>query len=202
MGLSPTFKKKDCDSQRFGIFGQTHSDANKENIQVRACMHFGLTSESGLAYWDFLFLIIVFPLSSLCSNLMALCLRSRRSPCRVLVSAPAPTKTLLLSDPTLLLHLWYDLLRNGLSSRFPSVCNLHYSCSFGLTTSNTDTKLSPISPMQLSPPSTNHFASLDDSSPLFLRRSSLTSSLHDDDDDGFLDVLDDMEVCVCVCKCC
>ncbi|XP_041669388.1 M-phase inducer phosphatase 2 [Cheilinus undulatus] len=30
-----------------------------------------------------------------------------------------------------------------------------------------------------------------DSSPMFLRRSSLTSSLNDDDDDGFLDVLDD-----------
>lgn len=34
-----------------------------------------------------------------------------------------------------------------------------------------------------------------DSSPMFLRRSSLTSSLNDDEDDGFLDVLDDnMEV--------
>uniref|UniRef100_A0A146ZY34 M-phase inducer phosphatase n=1 Tax=Fundulus heteroclitus TaxID=8078 RepID=A0A146ZY34_FUNHE len=32
-----------------------------------------------------------------------------------------------------------------------------------------------------------------DSSPVFLRRSSLTSSLNDDEDDGFLDVLDNME---------
>lgn len=34
-----------------------------------------------------------------------------------------------------------------------------------------------------------------DSSPSFLRRSSLTSSLNDDEDDGFLEILDDnMEV--------
>lgn len=35
-----------------------------------------------------------------------------------------------------------------------------------------------------------------DSSPVFLRRSSLTSSLHDDEDDGFMEVPDDsVEVC-------
>lgn len=34
-----------------------------------------------------------------------------------------------------------------------------------------------------------------DSSPMFLRRSSLTSSLNDEEDDGFLEILDDnMEV--------
>uniref|UniRef100_A0A3B3VLU7 M-phase inducer phosphatase n=1 Tax=Poecilia latipinna TaxID=48699 RepID=A0A3B3VLU7_9TELE len=36
-----------------------------------------------------------------------------------------------------------------------------------------------------------------DSSPVFLRRSSLTSSLNDDEDDGFLDVLDDNMVVRC-----
>lgn len=117
MGLSPTFKKQDCDSQRFGIFSQTHSDANKENIQQPDGSVFKKPS---------------LPLS-----------RSRlRS---------SPNKDAFAQRP----------------SSAPA--------------------------LMLSPPTANHFASLDDSSPLFLRRSSLTSSLHDDDDDGFLDVLDDME---------
>uniref|UniRef100_A0AAY4ESN7 protein-tyrosine-phosphatase n=1 Tax=Denticeps clupeoides TaxID=299321 RepID=A0AAY4ESN7_9TELE len=48
--------------------------------------------------------------------------------------------------------------------------------------------------LMLSPSSTNCLTSLDDCSPVLLRRSSLTSSLHDDDnDDGFLEILDDME---------
>lgn len=53
------------------------------------------------------------------------------------------------------------------------------------------------SPVQLSsPPSVQQFDYYD-SSPMFLRRSSLTSSL-DDKDDGFLDIMDDnMEVRPC-----
>lgn len=45
--------------------------------------------------------------------------------------------------------------------------------------------------LMLSPPSSNHPNTLNDLSPTFLRRSSLTCSLNDDDDDGFLDILDD-----------
>lgn len=49
-------------------------------------------------------------------------------------------------------------------------------------------------PQLSSPPFTQQF-DLYDSSPLFLRRSSNTSCLNDDEDDGFLEVLDDhMEV--------
>ncbi|XP_062379058.1 M-phase inducer phosphatase 2 [Sardina pilchardus] len=33
LGESPTFKKKDLDPRSFGIFAQTHSDSNKENVQ-------------------------------------------------------------------------------------------------------------------------------------------------------------------------
>ncbi|KAG5848203.1 hypothetical protein ANANG_G00095970 [Anguilla anguilla] len=44
--------------------------------------------------------------------------------------------------------------------------------------------------LMMSPPPTERLCSLDDGSPIALRRSSLTCSL-DDDDDGFLDVLDD-----------
>lgn len=45
-----------------------------------------------------------------------------------------------------------------------------------------------------SPPPVQHLQ-FSDSSPMFLRRSSLTSSLNDDEDDGFLDIMDDnMEV--------
>ncbi|MBN3307169.1 MPIP1 phosphatase, partial [Amia calva] len=43
--------------------------------------------------------------------------------------------------------------------------------------------------LMMSPPPLERFCSLDDNSPVTLRRSSLTSSL--DDDDGFLDILDD-----------
>ncbi|KAM4541667.1 M-phase inducer phosphatase 2 [Odontesthes bonariensis] len=45
--------------------------------------------------------------------------------------------------------------------------------------------------LMLSSPPPVQQLDLYDSSPMFLRRSSLTSSLNDDDDDGFLDVLDD-----------
>ncbi|XP_061552169.1 M-phase inducer phosphatase 2 [Phycodurus eques] len=45
--------------------------------------------------------------------------------------------------------------------------------------------------LMLSSPPTAQQLEFNDSSPLFLRRSSLTSALDDDDDDGFLDVLDD-----------
>ncbi|KAK6304922.1 hypothetical protein J4Q44_G00255080 [Coregonus suidteri] len=51
--------------------------------------------------------------------------------------------------------------------------------------------------LMLSPPSSQRLNSLDDSSPMFLRRSSLTCSLNEDDDDGFLDVLDDCEETEC-----
>ncbi|XP_015199366.2 M-phase inducer phosphatase 2 [Lepisosteus oculatus] len=48
--------------------------------------------------------------------------------------------------------------------------------------------------LMLSPPPVARLCSLEDGSPVVLRRSSLTSSLDDDSDDGFLDVLDsDME---------
>ncbi|XP_012682340.1 M-phase inducer phosphatase 2 isoform X2 [Clupea harengus] len=117
LGLSPTLKKKDSDPQHFGIFSQTHSTGNKENIQDGS----------------------VFKKPSLPVS------RSRlRSSPNIDAFAKRPN-----SAPALM----------------------------------------------LSPPSSNHFASLDDSSPLYLRHSSLTSSLLDDDDedDGFLDVLDDME---------
>lgn len=51
------------------------------------------------------------------------------------------------------------------------------------------------SPLQVSSPPPVQELDFYDSSPMFLRRSSLTSSLNDDDDDGFLEVLDDnMEV--------
>ncbi|XP_029568467.1 M-phase inducer phosphatase 2 [Salmo trutta] len=46
--------------------------------------------------------------------------------------------------------------------------------------------------LMLSPPSSQRLSSLDDSSPMILRRSSLTCSLNEDDD-GFLEVLDDCE---------
>ncbi|KAL2098762.1 hypothetical protein ACEWY4_005242 [Coilia grayii] len=111
LGLSPTFQNKDSELR---FFGQTHSTANKENIQDSS----------------------VFKKPSLPAS------RSR-----------------LRSSPN----------KDAFAQRPNSAPAL-----------------------MLSPPS-NHFTSLDDSSPLFLRRSSLTSSLHDDDDDGFLDVLDDME---------
>ncbi len=56
-------------------------------------------------------------------------------------------------------------------------------------------------PVQLSSPSPVQQLEFHDS-PLFLRRSSLTSSLNDDEDDGFLDVLDDnMEVRPCLLHC-
>lgn len=45
--------------------------------------------------------------------------------------------------------------------------------------------------LMLSPPPSQRLGSLDDSSPMFLRRSSLTCSLMSDEDDGFLDALDD-----------
>ncbi|XP_063040165.1 M-phase inducer phosphatase 2 [Engraulis encrasicolus] len=112
LAMSPTFQQKDPELHRF--FGQSHSNANKENIQDSS----------------------VFKKPSLPVS------RSR-----------------LRSSPN----------KDAFAQRPNSAPAL-----------------------MLSPPS-SHFASLDDSSPLFLRRSSLTSSLHDDDDDGFLDVLDDME---------
>ncbi|XP_064881114.1 M-phase inducer phosphatase 2 [Oncorhynchus nerka] len=46
--------------------------------------------------------------------------------------------------------------------------------------------------LMLSPPSSQCLSSLDDSSPMILRRSSFTRSLNEDDD-GFLEVLDDCE---------
>ncbi|XP_070984346.1 M-phase inducer phosphatase 2 [Oncorhynchus clarkii lewisi] len=46
--------------------------------------------------------------------------------------------------------------------------------------------------LMLSPPSSQRLSSLDDSSPMILRRSSFTRSLNEDDD-GFLEVLDDCE---------
>uniref|UniRef100_A0A4W5L9A0 Uncharacterized protein n=1 Tax=Hucho hucho TaxID=62062 RepID=A0A4W5L9A0_9TELE len=46
--------------------------------------------------------------------------------------------------------------------------------------------------LMLSPPSSQRLSPLDDSSPMILRRSSSTCSLNEDDD-GFLDVLDDCE---------
>ncbi|KAM9354396.1 M-phase inducer phosphatase 2 [Pholidichthys leucotaenia] len=45
--------------------------------------------------------------------------------------------------------------------------------------------------MYLSSPPVQQFDFLDSNSPMFLRSSSLTSSLNDDEDDGFMDVLDD-----------
>lgn len=46
-----------------------------------------------------------------------------------------------------------------------------------------------------SPPVQQQQLDFYDSSPMFLRRSSLTSSLNEDEDDGFMDILDDnMEV--------
>uniref|UniRef100_A0A4W4DM65 M-phase inducer phosphatase n=1 Tax=Electrophorus electricus TaxID=8005 RepID=A0A4W4DM65_ELEEL len=47
--------------------------------------------------------------------------------------------------------------------------------------------------LMLSPPSSNQLASPDTGSPFVLRRASLSSFHADDDDDGFLDVLDDVE---------
>lgn len=54
------------------------------------------------------------------------------------------------------------------------------------------------SPVQFSSPPPVEQLDFYDSSPMFLRRSSLTSSLNDDEDDGFLEILDDnMEVRPC-----
>ncbi|XP_061898401.1 M-phase inducer phosphatase 2 [Entelurus aequoreus] len=71
-----------------------------------------------------------------------------------------------------------------------SRCRLH-SCNSGQSKDAFALRPNSAPALLLSSPTPVQKLEFNDSSPLYLRRSSLTSVLDDDDDDGFLDVLDD-----------